>query len=86
MLLTDSDSPMYKIAAENVYKDFYKDKKLFDYSNYPKDSKSYNNSNNLLVGKMKDKTCGMPVKWFVGLKSKRILSSQKTIMDLKTQK
>ena len=48
MLLTDSDSPMYKIAAENVYKDFYKDKTLFDYSNYPKDSKYYNNSNNLL--------------------------------------
>lgn len=86
MLLTDSDSPMYKVATENVYKDFYKDKKLFDYSNYPKDSKSYNNSNDLLVGKMKDKTCAMPVKWFVGLKSKRILSSQKTIMDLKTQK
>ena len=37
MLPTDSDSLMYKIEAENVYEDFYKDKELFDFSNYPKD-------------------------------------------------
>ena len=40
MLLTDTYSLMYKIEidAENVYEDFYKDKKLFDISNYIKDS------------------------------------------------
>ena len=32
---------MYKIEAENHYEDFYKDKELFDFSNYPKDSKNY---------------------------------------------
>ena len=28
MLLTDTDSRMYKIKAENVYRDFYKDSYL----------------------------------------------------------
>ena len=45
-------------------------KKLFDFSNYWKDWKFYNNSNNLVVGKMRDETCGVPIKGFVGLKSK----------------
>ena len=42
MLLTDSDGLIYKVKAEN------EDKELFDFSNYPKDSKCYNNSNNLV--------------------------------------
>ena len=70
MLLTDTDSLMYKIEAENVYEDFYKDKELFDLSNYPKDSKYYNNANNFIVGEMKNKTFGVPIKSFAGLKSK----------------
>ena len=36
MLLTDNNSLMYKIEAENVYEDFYKDKELFDFSDYSK--------------------------------------------------
>ena len=45
-------------------------KKLFDFSNYWKDWIFYNNSNNLVVGKMRDETCGVAIKGFVGLKSK----------------
>ena len=52
-LLTDTDSLVYKIESENVYEDFCTDKNLFDFSNYPKDWKYYNNWNNLVVGKMK---------------------------------
>ena len=48
----------------------YKDKELFDFSNYPKQPKYYDSLNNLVVGKMKDETCGVPVKGFIGLKSK----------------
>ena len=70
MLLADIDSLMYKIEAENVYENFYKDKDLFDLSNYPKDTKYYNNSNNLVAGKMKGYTCSAPIKGFLGLKSK----------------
>ena len=67
MLLTDADNLICKIEAENVYEDFFKDK---EFSNYPEDSRYYNNTNNLVVSKMKDKTCGVPIKGFVGLKSK----------------
>ena len=34
MLLTDKDSLMYEIKAENVHEDFYKDKELFVFSYY----------------------------------------------------
>ena len=34
MLLAGTGSLMDKIEAENVYKGFYKDKELFDFSNY----------------------------------------------------
>ena len=66
---TNTDSLVYKIETENVYEDFYKDEKLFGLSNYPKNSKYYSSPNNLVVGKMNDETCGVPIKGFVGLKS-----------------
>ena len=37
ILVTDKDSLMYKIKAENVREDFYKDKELFVFSYYPID-------------------------------------------------
>ena len=36
LLFTDLDSLTYKIKSEDVYEDFYKDKHLFDLSNYTK--------------------------------------------------
>ena len=58
---------MYEIKTEDVNEDFSNDKKLFDFSNY---SKYYNNSNKLVVGKMKDEAAGVQIKEFVGLKRK----------------
>ena len=37
----------------------YKNKELFDFRNYSKDSSYYNNLNNLVIGKMKDETFGI---------------------------
>ena len=54
-LLTDADNLKYKTEAENADKDFYKVKGLFDFRNYPEDSKYYSNANE--KGKMKDATC-----------------------------
>ena len=48
MLLTDSDSLIYKIETENVHEDLYKGNELFHFSNDPKDSKYYDGTNNLL--------------------------------------
>ena len=70
MLLTDTDSLTYKIETENVYENFYKNRGLFDFSNYSKDSNSYGDSNNFVIGKMKDETCDLPVNFFVVLKVK----------------
>ena len=46
------------------------DKEMFDFSNYSTTSKHYNNSNKLVIGKMKDETAGVVIKEFVGLKPK----------------
>ena len=66
MLLTDTDSLTYIIETENVNEDFYKDK---DFSNFPKESKYYDDLNNLIVDKMKDETCIVPIIGSVTLKS-----------------
>ena len=66
----DTDSLMYKIKTENVHEELYKDKELFDFSNYPNDSKCYNDVNNLVIGKIKDESCGVLIKGFVKLKFK----------------
>ena len=70
LLFTDTDSLTYEIKSENIYRDFYKQKDLFDYSKYSKDSKFFDDSNNKVIGKMKDEFDGIIIDEFVGLKSK----------------
>ena len=73
LLFTDTDSLMSEIKTEDVYKDFSSNKEMFDFSNYSTKSKYYDNSNKLVVGKMKDETAGVAIEEFVGLKSKMYL-------------
>ena len=54
LLFTDTDSWAYEIKSENVYKDFFKRKDLFDFSNYSKYSTFYDDTNKNVIGKMKD--------------------------------
>ena len=70
LLLTDPDSLMYEIKTEDVYEDFSFDKEIFDFSNYGTKSKYYDDSNKLVIGKMKDEIGGVPIEEFVGLKPK----------------
>ena len=51
-------------------KNFLKHKHLFDFSNFPKNSKFYDSQYKIVFGKMKVEHKGIPVKKFVGLKSK----------------
>ena len=60
-MFTDSDCLMYEIKTEDVYEDFSSYKEMFDFSNYSTKSKHYDNSNKLVIGKMKDKTAGVAV-------------------------
>ena len=55
---------MREIKTEDVY-----DKEMFDFSNYSAKSK-YDNSNKLVVGKVKDETAGVEIEELVGLKPK----------------
>ena len=73
LLFTDTDSLVYEIKTEDVYKDFSNDKEMFDFSNYSTKSKYYDNSNKLVVDKMKDETAGAAIEEFVGLKPKMYL-------------
>ena len=70
MLFTDTDSLTYEIKSEDVYKEFFKHKHLFDLSNYPKNSKFFDPVNEKVIGKMKDVSEGKINNEFVGIKSK----------------
>ena len=70
LLFADTESLTSEIKSENVYKDFYKWKDLFDFSNYSKDSTFYDDTNKNVIGKMKDEYGGAIIDQFIGLKSK----------------
>ena len=70
LLFTDTGSLMYEIKTEDVYEDFSNDKEMFYFSNYSTKSKHCDNSNKLVVDKMKDETADVAIEKFVGLKPK----------------
>ena len=70
LMFTDTDSLTYEIGVDDVYQDFWKDKHLFDNSDYPKDSPFFDNTNKKVIGKFKDEAAGLPIVEFVGLRSK----------------
>ena len=69
LLFTDTDSLVYEIKTD-VYEDFYGDKNLFDFSDYPLNSTLFDPANKKVIGKMKDEFKGKIISEFVGLKSK----------------
>ena len=69
-MLTDTDSLVYEIKTEDICEDFYKDQTLFDFIDYPLNSKFYDPLNKKVIGKMKDEFKGKIITEFVGLKSK----------------
>ena len=70
LLFIDTDSLTYEIKSENFYKKIFIWKDLFDVSNYSKDSKFFDDTNEKVIGKMKDKYGGVIIDKFIGLKSK----------------
>ena len=70
LLFTGTDSFTYEIKSEDVYEEFFKRKHLFDFSNYPEDSKFFDMTNKKLIGKMNEVFTGKAISEFVGLKSK----------------
>ena len=70
LLITDTNSLAYEIKTDDVYEDFYKDKNMFDFSDYPQDSKFFDLVDKKVIGKMKDGFKGKIISEFVGLKPK----------------
>ena len=56
---------MYEIKTEDLYEDLYED--------FSTGSKYYDNWKNSVVGKIKDETASVGIKYFVGLKLKMYL-------------
>lgn len=71
LCFTDTDSLTYLLKTEDVYKDMKEDGVHFDFSDYKGDGyRSKDNTNKKVLGKMKDETEGVPIREFVGLRSK----------------
>ena len=70
LLFTDTDIIIYKIKLEDVYEERFRHKHLFDFSNYAKNSKFFDEINKKGIRKMKDESAGKIIDEFVGLKSK----------------
>ena len=70
LLFTDTDSLTYEIKSEDIYKEFYNWKDLFEFSNYSKDSIFYNDTNRKVIGIMKNEYGEVLIIEFIGLKSK----------------
>ena len=60
LLFTYTDSLTYEIEAEDVYKDFWNDKDMFDNSDYLESSPYYCNVNKKIIGKIQGRSLWHP--------------------------
>ena len=65
LLFTDTDSLMFEFKTENIYEDLSSNKEMLDFSNYSTKSKHYDDSNKLVIGKVKDENGGTLIEEFV---------------------
>lgn len=73
LLMTDTDSLVYHIKTDDVYKDFVSIKDLLDTSDYPKEHPLYSAGNKKVIGKFKDECVSgkfQTISEFVGLRPK----------------
>ena len=71
LLYTDTDSLFYEIQTDDVHKELHEHTKdIFDFSNYLSAHPNFNDSNKKVPGKFKDEMGGIPIKAFVGMRSK----------------
>lgn len=66
----DTDSLIYDIKCYDVYEKIKENLQLFDTSNFPKSHPCYSEERKKKLGLMKDECGGIPLKKFLGLRSK----------------
>ena len=70
LLYTDTDSFIFHIETEDLYKDFDDMKEHMDFSGYDKPHPCYDNTNKKVLGKSKDEHDGQIFTLHIGLKPK----------------
>jgi hypothetical protein len=70
LLMTDTDSLVYEIQTEDLYKDMFEMKEHFDMSSYGKENPIYDKTNEKVIGKFKDETGDKIITEFVGVRPK----------------
>ena len=68
--MTDTDSFIFGVYTEDLYKDMEKEMERYDFSDYFKEHPLHSTVNKKVLGKMKDETCGIPIEQIIGLRSK----------------
>ena len=53
LLFTDTDTLTYQVKSEYAAEEFFQHEHLFDFSDYPKDPKFFDQANKKVIGKMK---------------------------------
>ena len=86
LLFTDTDSLCYEIETEDIYADLWKDRQLFDNSDYPKDNKYFDTTNKKVIGKFKDEAASIPITEFIDLRSKMYSYIKVNLKGCKTAK
>ena len=49
LCFTDTDSLMYDVKCEDIYKDMHEDSEMFDFSDYPQEHPLFNDNNKKVV-------------------------------------
>jgi len=70
VLMTETDSFVYKVKTKDFYKDMYENKEDFDMSEYSKDNQFYDETNKKVLGRFKDETLSGSISDFTGVHSK----------------
>ena len=70
LIYTDTDSFVIEVETEDIYKDMFENKYLYDFSEYPTDYPNYNIDNKKVLGKFKDELNGKIMTEFCALKPK----------------
>ena len=81
-----TDSLVYGIRGGNVDDQCFKDKHVFDFCGYSKDSIYYDDFNKIMLGKMKEELNDVKIVEFVGLKSKMysLIAENRSEFKIKT--
>ena len=70
LCFTDTDSLLYLLYTNNLYKELEKTKEELDLSNYPHNHPLYDVTRRMTPGFFKDESEGIPIEQFCGLRAK----------------